>query len=210
MSPEEIAVFERQQFGQRLGFGRKPALLIVDFVNGFADPSQFGGGNIEPAIAATLPLLTAFRAASLPVVFSRIIYAADGSDATVHCLKVPRLKTLTRENPASQIVPSLAPRPGEIVVDKRLPSAFFETGLHGLLVRRAVDTLVVAGCTTSGCVRASVLDGLCHGFRPIIPIECVGDRSVSAHSASLFDMDKKYADVVSSHEILSRLSVQAA
>jgi maleamate amidohydrolase len=206
MTPDEIEVFKRQQFGHKLGLGRFPALLIVDFVNGFVDPQLFGGGNIAAAAASTVPLLRAFRAAGCPVVFSRIIYAEDGSDATVHCLKVPRLKSLTKGNPASQIIDELAPIPGEIILDKRLPSVFFETGLHGLLNGRGVDTIVVTGCTTSGCVRATVLDGLCHGFRPIVPSDCVGDRARSPHDASLFDLSQKYADVVDSEEVLAFLS----
>jgi maleamate amidohydrolase len=206
MAPDEIEIFKRQQFGHKLGLGRSPALLVVDFVNGFVDPHLFGGGNIAAAAASTLPVLQAFRAAKCPVVFSRIIYAEDGSDATVHCLKVPRLKSLTRSNPASQIIDELAPLPGEIVVDKRLPSVFFETGLHGLLSGRGVDTIVVTGCTTSGCVRATVLDGLCHGFRPIVPADCVGDRAQSPHEASLFDLSQKYADVVHSQDVTAFLS----
>lgn len=206
MTPDEIEVFKRQQFGHRLGLGKFPALLIVDFVNGFVDAQLFGGGNIAAAAANTAPLLQAFRTAGCPIVFSRIIYAEDGSDATVHCLKVPRLKSLTKSNPASQIIDELAPAPGEIVLDKRLPSVFFETGLHGLLNGRGVDTIVVTGCTTSGCVRATVLDGLCHGFRPIVPSDCVGDRALSPHEASLFDLSQKYADVVSSEDVLTFLS----
>lgn len=205
MSPDEIEVFRRQQFGQELGFGERPALLVVDFVNAFADPDAFGGGNIRPAIKATEPLLAAFRQAGFPIAFTRIVYAEDGSDATVHCLKVPRLKRLTAGNPASQIVPELAPRAGEIVVHKRLPSGFFETGLHGILLARRADTIVVVGCTTSGCVRATVLDGLCHGFRPIVPEDCVGDRALSAHNASLFDLGQKYADVSTGERVLQRL-----
>lgn len=205
MTPQEADVYVRQRFGQKLGFGSHPALLIVDFVKAFVDPSQFGGGNIPEAVEATVPLLAMFRERRLPVVFTRVIYAEDGSDGTVHCLKVPRLKTLTRSNPESDVVSSLAPQSGEIVIDKRLPSAFFESGLHGILHGKGVDTIVVAGCTTSGCVRASVLDGLCHGFRPIVPRECVGDRALSPHEANLFDLGQKYADVMSVADVIAHL-----
>lgn len=201
MTPEDAEIYSRQQFGQKLGFGSNPALLIVDFVKAFVDPDQFGGGNIPQAVEATVPLLNLFRDRDWSVIFTRVIYAEDAADATVHCIKVPRLKSLTRSNPQSEVVSDLAPMRGELIVDKRLPSAFFETGLHGVLHGKRVDTIVVAGCTTSGCVRASTLDALCHGFRPIIPRECVGDRSVRAHNSNLFDLGQKYADVLPLSEV---------
>jgi maleamate amidohydrolase len=191
------AIFDRQHFGRRMGPGQAFALLIVDFTVGFNDPAAFGGGNISQAISNTIPLLAAFRERRLPIAHTRIIYEADGSDANIHCLKVPRLQTLTADNPQSDFVPELKPETGEIVIRKRLPSAFFGTDLIGMLYARRVDTVFVAGCTTSGCVRASTLDAMCHGLRPMVVSDCVGDRSESAHQASLFDLDKKYADVIS-------------
>jgi maleamate amidohydrolase len=191
------AIFDRQHFGRRMGPGQAFALLVVDFTVGFNDPAAFGGGNISQAISNTIPLLAAFRERRLPIAHTRIIYEADGSDANIHCLKVPRLQTLTADNPQSDFVPELKPETGEIVIRKRLPSAFFGTDLIGMLYARRVDTVFVAGCTTSGCVRASTLDAMCHGLRPMVVSDCVGDRSESAHQASLFDLDKKYADVIS-------------
>lgn len=208
----ERAIFERQHFGRRMGFGSRPALLIVDFTVGFNDAAAFGGGNIAQAIASTVPLLARARAQGLPVAHTRIVYADDGSDANVHCLKVPRLLTLTEASTGSQIVPELAPRPGEIVVRKRLPSAFFGTDLAGILLAKGVDTLLVAGCTTSGCVRASTLDAMCHGFRPMVLSDCVGDRAEGPHAASLFDMGQKYADIMTRDEAfaaLDRLAIAA-
>ena len=194
---ENNAIFDRQHFGRRMGPGQAFALLVVDFTVGFNDPATFGGGNISQAISNTIPLLTAFRERRLPIAHTRIIYEADGSDANIHCLKVPRLQTLTADNPQSDFVPELKPETGEIVIRKRLPSAFFGTDLIGMLHARKVDTVFVAGCTTSGCVRASTLDAMCYGLRPMVVSDCVGDRSESAHQASLFDLDKKYADVIS-------------
>jgi maleamate amidohydrolase len=191
------AIFDRQHFGRRMGPGQAFALLVVDFTVGFNDPAAFGGGNISEAISNTIPLLAAFRERRLPIAHTRIVYEADGSDANIHCLKVPRLQTLTEDNPQSDFVPELKPQTGEIVIRKRLPSAFFGTDLIGMLYARRVDTVFVAGCTTSGCVRASTLDAMCHGLRPMVVSDCVGDRSESAHQASLFDLDKKYADVIS-------------
>lgn len=205
MNDDEI--FRTQQFGKRMGFGQRPGVLVVDFTVGFNDPEAFGGGNISAAVTRTVDLLEVARRLELPIAHTRIVYADDGSDAGVHCLKVPKLKTLTENSPLGQFVPAVAPRPGEIVVRKRLPSAFFETGLHGILHARGIDTLIIAGCTTSGCVRASTLDAMCHGFRPIVALDCVGDRALGPHEASLFDLDKKYADVLMLDDIVKHLEV---
>lgn len=202
---DERDIYRRQNFGNRLGFGRRPALLIVDFVNGFADEAMFGGGNIGAAIAATAELLAACRGRSLPVAMTRIVYADDGSDAGTFATKAPGLRGLTEAAPASQIVPSLAPRPGEYVVRKTQPSAFFGTDLAGWLVRGGIDTLLVAGCTTSGCVRATVVDAASYNFRPIVVRDCVGDRALGPHEANLFDMEQKYGDLVSLAEALAAL-----
>jgi len=201
----ESSIFDHQHFGQRMGFGRRPGLLIVDFTVGFNDPDAFGGGNISQAADNTVALLERVRSAGLPIAHTRIIYAEDGSDTNVHCLKVPRLKTLTESSPASGFVPRLMPRKGEIVITKRLPSAFFGTDLAGMLVAQGVDTLVIAGCTTSGCVRASTLDAMCHGFRPMVVSDCVGDRAEGPHAASLFDLGKKYADIMTLAEVFAQL-----
>ena len=142
-----------------------PALLIVDFVVGVA-LGDFGGGNIVAAIAGTLPLLAFARRRDWPVANTRVVYADDGSDAGIFTIKAPSLLTLTETSPLSQAVPQLAPRDGELVVRKQGASAFFGTGLSVWLAMRRVDTVVVAGCTTSGCVRASVVDAMQLNFRP--------------------------------------------
>ncbi len=201
----DTSIFETQHFGQRMGFGLRPALLIVDFTVGFNDPAAFGGGNISDAVRNTGPLLDKVRSLGLPVAHTKIVYAEDGSDTNVHCLKVPRLLTLTDDNPASDFVPELKPRKGEIVIRKRLPSAFFGTDLCGMLLAKGIDTLIVAGCTTSGCVRASTLDAMCHGFRPMVVSDCVGDRAQGPHEASLFDLGKKYADIMSRADVYAEL-----
>jgi len=199
-------IFKRQNFGNPLGFGRRPALLIVDFVNGFNDEAAFGGGNIAPAIRATVPLLAACRAKGLPIAMTRVVYADDGSDLGVFAEKAPNLRSLVEAAPASQIVAELAPRPGDCIVRKTQPSAFFGTGLGGWLVNHGVDTLIVAGCTTSGCVRASVVDAMSSNLRPIVVRECVGDRATGPHEASLFDMQQKYADVIGMDDAMDKLA----
>ena len=192
----ERDIYQAQGFGNSLGVGAAPALLIVDFVNGFADAEVFGGGNIPDAIAATRPLLDLARRLEWPVATTRIVFADDASDANVFTAKVPSLLGLTEESAIGQVVPELAPAPGELIVRKRHPSAFFGTDLAQWLTGRRADTLFVAGCTTSGCVRASVIDAMCHGFRPVVVTDCVGDRALGPHEANLFDMGQKCADLM--------------
>ncbi len=194
---DESQVYQRQGFGAGLGVQPPIGLLIVDFVNGFADPGTFGGGNIPAAIDRTVGLLASARERGWPVAHSRIVYADDDSDANVFSTKVPGMLSLKEHSPASAIVDALAPSSGERVVRKNVPSAFFGTDLAPWLTRRGVRTLLVAGCVTSGCVRASVVDAMCWGFRPVVVEDCVGDRAIGPHEASLFDMRQKYADVMS-------------
>ncbi|MGY0792204.1 isochorismatase family protein [Azospirillum argentinense] len=203
MSVSEQAVYERQGFGRSLGIQGRIGLLIVDFVNGFADPAVFGGGNIAPAIARTAEVLEKARAMGWAVAHSRIVYADDGSDGNVFSIKVPGMQTLTEHAAISAIVPELTPVPGELVVRKTVPSAFFGTGLAPWLTQRGVETLLIAGATTSGCVRASVVDAMCHGFRPVVMADCVGDRALAPHEANLFDIGQKYGDVVPAERILA-------
>jgi maleamate amidohydrolase len=198
-------IYARQGFGQTIGLGQRPALLVVDFVAGFADPALFGGGNIEAAIAATRPVLEACRRHRLPIAFTRIVYAADGSDAGIWCLKAPRLKELTEDAPASQVVTALAPLPGERIVRKTQASAFFATDLAAWLLQRAVDSVVVTGCTTSGCVRATVVDAMSWNLRALVLTDCVGDRAMEPHAANLFDLGQKYADLMASTDFLAWL-----
>lgn len=199
---DETDIYRRQGFAQPVGFGSRPGLLIVDFVVGFTDPAHFGGGNIGPAIDRTVTLLAHARAQGWPVAHTRVVYAADGSDAGAFAAKVPSLLKLTEESPLSQIVPELAPAPGELVIRKRQASAFFASELAAWLSWRGVDTLLVAGCTTSGCIRASVVDAVSNNFRTVVLTDCVGDRAIGPHEANLFDMGQKYADLRSSEEVM--------
>lgn len=193
---EELATYQRQGFGTDLPLRAPFGLLIVDFVNGFADPAQFGGGNIPQAIARTVPLLAAARERGWAVAHSRIVYADDDADGNIFSIKVPGMLTLKEASPASAIVPELAPAVGEYVVRKSVPSAFYGTMLAAWLAQRGVQTLLVAGCTTSGCVRASVVDAMSAGLRPVVLADCVGDRAIGPHEANLFDMQQKYAAVM--------------
>jgi maleamate amidohydrolase len=199
----ELDIYRAQGFAQRIGMGARPALVIVDFVAGFTDPAHFGGGNIRDAIACTVPLLQRARARGWPVAHTRVVYADDGSDAGAFARKAPNLLRLTETSPLSQIVPELTPLPGELVLRKRQASAFFGTEFASWLAWRGIDTLVVAGCTTSGCVRATVVDAVSSNLRTIVATDCVGDRALGPHEANLFDMGQKYADLMTADEIMS-------
>lgn len=199
------AVYQKQKFGQKIGLGRAPALLVVDFVNGFADPEMFGGGNIRDAIAATMPLLDFGRSKGIPIAFTRIVYADDGSDAGIWCRKAPRLRELTENSPASHVVDDLKPRQGEMIMRKTQASSFFGTGLAPSLILAGIDTVLITGCTTSGCVRATVVDAISLNFRPIVVSDCVGDRALEPHDANLFDIGQKYADLLTAEEVMAEL-----
>ena len=198
---DETEIYRKQQFGGVLARGQKTALIVVDFVNGFVDPEMFGGGNILEAAHATVPVLDAFRRRGLPIAFTRIVYAEDGFDAGIWCEKAPRLRELTENAPASQIVDFLHTAPGDIIIRKTQASAFFDTGLPAILRQRGVDAVVVVGATTSGCVRATIVDAISHNFRPTLITDCVGDRASGPHEANIFDMQQKYANVMTSNEI---------
>ena len=207
VSTNEGAVYAQQGFGSQLDPQAPYGLLIIDLVNGFADPAVFGGGNIPQAIENTQHLLATAREQGWPVAHSRIVYADDGADNNIFSIKVPGMLGLLENEPNSQIVPELTPAPGELVVRKNVPSAFFGTSLAAWLTQRGVKTLLVAGAVTSGCVRASVVDAMQLGFRPLVVSDCVGDRALGPHEANLFDMRQKYATVATREEAMALLGL---
>jgi maleamate amidohydrolase len=199
----ELDIYKKQNFANSVGIGERPALVLVDFVLGFTDPEHFGGGNIKPAIERTRALLAVARARGWPVAHTRVVYADDGSDAGSFARKAPGLLKLTETSPLSQIVDEVKPEVGELIVRKRQASAFFGTEFSSWLAWKRADTLLVAGCTTSGCVRATVVDAVSHNMRTIVLTDCVGDRAMGPHEANLFDMGQKYADLMTSDEVIA-------
>lgn len=197
----------RQGFGGRVGYGVSPAVVVVDVTLGFTRPDSPLGASAESVVHAIQRLLAAARAQHLPIVFTTVAYSADDRlRAAMFLRKVPALGILDPASAWVQIDPRVAPRPEEPVLTKLYASAFFGTPLLSLLVAKQVDTVIVTGLTTSGCVRATVVDTLQHGFRPIIPREAVGDRNPVAHETSLRDIDAKYGDVVELDEVLAYLA----
>jgi maleamate amidohydrolase len=203
MSDQEM--YKSRGFANRIGFGSRPALLIVDFINAFTDPSCPLGSDLDAEITETRKLLDAVRERGLPVHFTTTAYEEGYASAGIFIKKVPSLSYLKQGSSLVEIDARLEPASGETVWEKKYASAFFGTALAAALTARGIDTLLIVGCTTSGCVRASAVDSMQHGFRTIIVRECVGDRSTAAHEANLNDLDAKYADVVSLDEAIEYL-----
>ena len=190
-------------FGGRGGFGRRPALIVIDMNLGFTDPESPLACDLEGPVGEIRRLLQAARSARIPVVFTTIAYReSDRLTAAAFIDKVPALLTLEAGSRWAGIDPRIAPHASEPVLNKLFASAFFGTPLGALLTAAGVDTLIITGASTSGCVRATAVDALQHGFRPVVPREAVGDRNPEAHEANLYDIDAKYGDVVSVDEVL--------
>ena len=198
-------------FGGHQGAGERPALVVVDLVNGFTDPRSPLWCDADGAVAATARLLAAARAAGAPVAFTTVRYDEAGERvARAFIAKVPALRTLAPGTPWPEVDERIAPRPGEPVLVKLFASAFFGTPLAAMLAAHGVDTVVVAGASTSGCVRATVVDALQHGYRVVVPREGVADRATSQHEAALFDIEAKYGDVVGVEEAVAVLEAARA
>ena len=191
-------------FGGDLGFGARPAVVVVDLLDGFTNPESPLGSDLDDVVAGTRTLLDAARAAGVPVFFTTVVYDdANARAAAVFIRKVPSLGILRPGSRWIEVDARLRRRDDEPVLAKAFASAFFGTPLAAMLAGR--DTLVVCGANTSGCVRATVVDALQHGLVPVVPRECVGDRWPAAHEANLSDMQAKYADVVSLSEAAGAL-----
>ena len=189
-------IFEKQNFGNQLGFGKSPCLLVIDFTISFAEPDILGGGNILSAIENTKDLLKISRKKLLPIIFTKVVLDPAVDQNLLFAKKAPALFNSTADSYLSNIVDSLQPLQNETIIEKKQASAFFQTNLHELLIQDNIDTVIMIGCTTSGCVRASAVDCISLNLRPIIVADCVGDRSLESHELSLFEMNSKYADVV--------------
>ncbi len=200
---ETLESYKSKGFASRSGYGQLPGLLIVDFINGFTDPTSPLGGDFSSQLDATSALLSAFRAGGLPVAYTTVEYEHDYSDAGVFIEKVPSLAVLKKGSPMVAVDDRIAMHPGERLFSKRYASSFFGTDLDEWYRENSVDTCVIVGCTTSGCVRASAVDSLQYGYRTIVVRDGCGDRAEGPHEANLFDIDAKYGDVISLAECLA-------
>jgi len=196
-----IRTLERQS----QGLGQRPALVVVDIVKGFTDPTCPLGSEADDVVAANITLMNAFHQRSLPVVLTTVIYR-DDQQARVFRDRVPALNLLTPDAEWVRFDTRLPQQASDIVLEKRHASAFHGTDLDGQLRALGVDSLVVTGLTTSGCVRATAVDGLQNNYPVVVPREACGDRNHEAHAANLYDLNAKYADVLDLEDVLALLA----
>jgi len=199
-------IYEAAELGRSVRRGARPAVLVVDFSCGFSNPEGALGFDLSPEIEATGRLLDVARRNGIPVIFTTIGFEPSGKDGGLWLQKMPALAELQLGERAVEIDPRLERRDDETIVLKKGPSAFFGTNLAAILVSQGIDTVVLCGATTSGCIRATAVDLLQGGFPTLVPRECVGDRARAPHDANLFDIQAKYADVVTVEAAIAYLA----
>ncbi|MBL8642522.1 MAG: isochorismatase family protein [Rhodospirillaceae bacterium] len=192
-------------FGGSLDFGKKPCLLHIDFARAYIDKTCSLYAGVESSAEAAKEILGEARKAGIMIVHTRVEFTPGGADGGVFFRKVPALRNFERGSPYGQFVEGLEPLPSEVVITKQYASAFFGTNLASTLTAAGIDTLLLAGWSTSGCVRASTLDACQSGFVPIVIREAVGDRHQAPHESNLFDLQAKYAEVKSKDEVIAYL-----
>ena len=196
----------KSTFEGRLGFGRVPALVLIDFVRAYFDRASPFYAGVEDTLASALRIRQAARGAGVPVFYTNVVYHSGGADGGVFFRKLPALEVFMAGSPLGEWPEGLEPGAGEFVISKQYPSAFFGTSLAATLTSMGVDTLIITGVTTSGCVRATCIDTVSHGFIPIVVRDACGDRHEAPHEANLFDMNAKYADVVNEAAVIGHLT----
>ncbi|MBD9600135.1 isochorismatase family protein [Pseudomonas sp. PDM10] len=192
-------------WGQRIGFGQKAALLMIDFMRGYTtEGAPLFAPGVVSAVAESVELLASARRQGIPVVHTNIRYhPGHFADGGIWVKKAPVMKDMVEGNPLAAFCEEVIPLEDEVVISKQYASAFFGSSLASMLHAQGIDTVVLAGCSTSGCIRATAVDAVQHGFRTIVVRECVGDRHPAPHEANLFDIDSKYGDVVSKQEVIA-------
>ena len=197
-------------FDGKIGFGDRPAVIAIDFTYAYTTPgSPLFAEGVVSAVSESVELLAAARRAHVPIIYTKVLYHPSGADGGVFVRKVPFLRKLVPGEPLAEIDDTVAPERDDLVIVKNYPSCFFGTSLISMLHAQGIDTLVLIGCSTSGCVRASAIDGVQYGFRIIVPRECVGDRHDGPHDANLFDINAKYGDVVAKSEVVDHFGAIA-
>ena len=194
-------------YGGRAGFGTSPALLMIDFVEAYFDPDCDLFADVDDALQSALRVREAAHKVGIPVILTNAVYQDGGLDGGRFFEKVRPLRNFLRGNPMGDWPRGLTPTENELVISKQYPSAFFSTSLASTLTAMGVDNVILTGLTTSGCVRASCVDSMSHGFITTVVRDACGDRHSEPHEANLFDMQAKYADVVSEEEIIAHLNV---
>lgn len=207
---EDLGENYARAYGGRLGFGKKPALILIDLVRAYFDRDCDLWADCDDALASAIRLRDAARAAGVPVIYTNVVYHPKALDGGRFFQKALPLRHFLRGSPWGEWAPGLVPNDDELVISKQYASVFFGTSLASTLTTWGVDTVILTGVSTSGCVRASCVDANSHGFIPIIPREAVGDRHPAPHEANLFDMNAKYGDVVTEAETLAYLAGKKA
>ncbi len=205
MSATTREIYERARLGGSVTLGTLPGVLVVDFSRGFTEPGSTMGSDLTREVEATNRLLVAAREKDMPVIFTTIGFESNLKDGSLWLEKAPGLAELQVGGKWVEIDPRLGRMEEEAVILKKGASAFFGTNLPSILVSQKVDTIVLCGATTSGCIRATAIDLLQYGYPTLVPRECVGDRAQGPHEANLVDIQAKYADVVSVEDALSYL-----
>lgn len=192
-------------FGGKSGFGTSPALLLIDFVQAYFDKDCALYAGVEDALASALRVRQAAADAGIPIILTNVVYQKGGFDGGRFFEKVPALTNFEAGHPMGDWPEGLVPREDEIILSKQYPSAFFGTSLASTLTANGIDQVILTGLSTSGCIRATCVDAVSHGFRTAVVADACGDRHPGPHEANLFDMNAKYADVVSEAEIRAYL-----
>lgn len=195
-------------FAGELQPGNRPVVVAVDLMRAYFEPGSPLCLPSKDCLTSAARVLAAARRTGVPVVHTRVEYAADGSDGGVFVRKVGALRHLYGGGPLSELMPEVAPVEGELVITKQYASAFFGTSLASTLVARGVDTMVIVGVSTSGCIRATAVDAVQHGFVPLVVRDAVADRTAETHEANLFDLQAKYAEVVEEKTAVDYLEAQ--
>lgn len=205
-TPDVASLYRERGLGGALPFGQRPAVVVVDLINGFTDPAFPAGSNLDDVVKATVRLLDEARCLKLPIIHTTIAYTPAMQVENVWLQKMPAMKGLLEGSHWVALDERLKARDDEMLLTKRGASAFFGTDLSAHLAARSVDTVLVCGATTSGCIRATVVDGCMAGYRCFVPRECVGDRAAAPHEANLFDIQAKYGEVTSLEAVLGTLA----
>jgi len=196
----------RATFNGSIGFGRKSAVIAIDFMKSYTTPdSGLYAEGVVQAVRHAQAFYREARRLGVPIIHTQVQFLPSGDDGGVFVEKLPILRQMTPDNPLTEFDDHVAPEAGEAVIRKQYPSAFFGTPLVSMLTKQGVDTVILTGCSTSGCVRASVVDAMSYGFRVIVPRECVGDRHAAPHESNLFDIQAKYGDVMATADVLAHL-----
>lgn len=204
--------YARAGYHARQAKGARPALLLIDFAQAYFDETAplYGGEGCRAALVHAQRLAEGARAAGVPIIFTEVVYQPGGADGGAFYAKVPALACFEAGRDTQKLANGLEAEPGDLMISKQYPSAFFGTSLAATLRWMKVDTLVIGGLTTSGCVRATCVDSISHGFVTLIAEEACGDRAEGPHRANLFDMSAKYADLVSTEEALAYFAQDTA